>query len=223
MTRLCSLKRSIMCAACVFVWVGRTAAVSGLGAPDIAVDDIKQLVVMVEVKLAGEPRIGAGIIFGFGTDDLYIATANHVVRDGRTDAEEIWIRFSWLSDQRVRAALMPQADTKLDLAVLRVGGLRAIAARVDALPFERVRNPNTVKLGDGVHLLGYPLSKPWRMNATPERFAGQSGDLLEFESNFIAAGHSGGALLDENLDLIGMLEADTPPYGKALSIDALIK
>ena len=55
-----------------------------------------KLVVMIKGQLAGGETIGAGIIFGFGNDRLYIVTANHVVRGGRSEAHDIKLNFRFL-------------------------------------------------------------------------------------------------------------------------------
>lgn len=86
------------------------------------------------------------------------------------------------------------------------------------MPFDAVRNPSALRRGEGVYLLGYPLRKAWRINTTPEKFAEPSGAFLEFESNFLARGHSGGALLDERHELVGMRKSEDPPFGEAVSI-----
>jgi tetratricopeptide (TPR) repeat protein len=198
--------------------IGRAAYASNLKGAYLDEEDIKQLVVMVDAKLGEDSLYGTGIIFGAGADSLYIATANHVVRVGEVEAEDIQVRFRWRPDQPVQASLMRQRDSKLDLAVVRVVGLKVIGARLDALPFERVRNPMSLQRGEGLYLLGYPLRKAWRMNTTPEKFAEVTADSVDFESNFVARGHSGGALLDEQHSLVGMLKSDTPPYGEAVSI-----
>ena len=190
-----------------------------LSAENMAVEDIKQLVVMIEAKLGGADRFGAGIIFGAEADNLYVVTANHVVREGGLEATEIRLRFRWLPDQPVKANLLAQADPKLDLAVLQVIGIKI---RMDAMPFEEVRDPSSLQRGDGVYLLGYPLRKAWRTNVTPEKFAEKSGHSLQFESNFLARGHSGGALLDDRWEIVGMLKSEDPPYGDALSIAAMM-
>src|SRR5262249_28092410 len=80
----------------------------------------------------------------------------------------------------------------------------------------------SLRRGEGLYLLGYPLGKAWRINTTPEKLA-ETGESLDFESNFIARGHSGGALLDENRNIVGMLKSDNPPYGQATSITAIMR
>jgi tetratricopeptide (TPR) repeat protein len=187
---------------------------------DMAHEDIKQLVVMVDALLADEKQYGAGIIFGVGSDSLYIATANHVVRSGLNQARDIRVRFYWSPDREASAKLLRTRDAHLDLAVLRVDGLAAINFQQEFMPFERVRH--NVQVGSSVYLLGYPRHKSWRMNTTPDKVALLEGHTLEFESNFLIRGHSGGALLDQNGNLLGMLRSEDPPYGEALTVNHMI-
>lgn len=187
-----------------------------------AEESIKQLVVMVESKLAGQERIGSGIIFGFGPDQLYIMTANHVVREGQREAEEIRIRTRWSPEKYIRATLLPRRDAALDLAVLSTANLAGLAKK-DELPFDRMGDPKLLERGDAIYVLGNPHGKSWRVNTTPEHFTEAREDSLEFESNLIAPGHSGGALLNSDRELLGMLRSDQAPYGVAVSITNVVK
>jgi hypothetical protein len=191
--------------------------------PNEAEESIKQLVVMVEVKRSGVDHLGAGIIFGMGPDGLYIVTADHVVRPQRQEPEEVYIRYRWEPNKQVKAQLMPSRDATLDVAVLSVPGLEDRAIRYDGLPFDRLGDPDALRRGDALYLLGHPGGRPWRMNTSAERIVETRDHRLEFESNVIAVGHSGGALLNRALDLVGMLRSDTPPYGEAVSIATVLK
>jgi S1-C subfamily serine protease len=158
-------------------------------------EDIKSLIIMIDVTLKNGPRRGAGIICGVGGDSLYIATANHVVREGKKEAAEIKLQFKWLPDKPVRANLLPHFDAKLDYTVLRVSGLKELKINPEDLPFDRLGSPDSLRRGDEIYLLGYPGGIPWRINTKRENFAGSRGDSLEFESNLITGGHSGGRSL----------------------------
>src|SRR5439155_19920811 len=48
------------------------------------------------------------------------------------------------------------------------------------------------------------------------------GTAPEFESSLIARGHSGGALLNGERELLGMLVSDGPPNGRAISMTRVI-
>jgi hypothetical protein len=193
------------------------------GYPNEAEESIKQLVVMVEAKRAGVEHLGSGIIFGMGPDRLYIVTADHVVRPRRQEPEEVYIRYRWGPDERVKAQLLESRDAALDVAVLSVSGLKDLASRYEGLPFDRLGDPDALRRGDALYLLGHPGGRPWRMNTSAERLVETRDHRLEFESNVIAVGHSGGALLNRMMDLVGMLRSDTPPYGEAVSISTILK
>lgn len=186
-----------------------------------AEEEIKRLIVQVQAVIAGATHVGAGIIFSAGADDAYVATANHVVRQGQREGQPIEIRFRSAPARAVTARLLPQRDDQLDLAVLAVGGLRALGVDLGALPFDRLGDPGLLQRGDAIFLLGHPNRLPWRINATAERFIERRDDVLDFESSAIATGHSGGALLDEDRRLVGMLKADQAPYGAAVSVAAI--
>jgi hypothetical protein len=186
-------------------------------------EETKQLVVMIDAKLADEPTRGAGIIVGRSGDDLFVVTANHVVRRGNREAEDIRIRFRWQSDTPIQAKLLTHKDQASDLAILGVSDAKSLKKRVIELPFDRASDPKALKRGDPIYLLGYPGGLPWRSHTTPERFSGMRESHLEFESNLIAPGHSGGVMLNGAWDVVGMLLSDTPPYGDAVSISAILK
>ncbi len=201
-------------------------SVSTSGAPqslNSAEESIKQLVVMVESTLSGDKRVGSGIIFGFERDQLYIVTADHVVRQAAREAEEVRVRLFWSPDKSIKATLLAHRDTALDVAVLSVSELGDLEAKSDELPFDRMGDPNSLRRGDLIYLLGNPHGKSWRVNTTPEQFIEARGDSLEFESNLIAPGHSGGALLNTQRELLGMLKSDHAPYGDAVSITSILK
>jgi Trypsin-like peptidase domain len=189
---------------------------------NMAEEDVKHLVVMIDVMLGAEPGRGAGIIVGTGDDSLYIATANHVVRRGDAEAQEINVEFKWLPGKRIKATLLPKFDSNLDLAVIRVQGLNELKVNVEALPFDRVVTPASLQRGNHVYFVGYRQGKHWWVNSSPESFAETAGDWLRFESRLIAGGNSGGALLDANRDVVGMVRSDEPPNGEALSITTVI-
>jgi hypothetical protein len=203
-------------------WPTCVTAVAGRQVAGPADEEIKRLVVMIEARLGGEPSVGAGIIVGIKADNLYIATANHVVRRGALDAEEVRIRFRWRPDTLVKAQLLPQRDSEMDLAVLDVTGLKELTIEASSLAFERLGNLNLLQPGDALYLLGNPGGIPWRVNTTPEKYIETRKGSLEFESNVIAKGHSGGALLNGEGELLGMLVSDEPPYGRATSMTRII-
>ena len=189
------------------LYLASVVAAAGLQIAEEVEEEIKKLVVMIEAKLAGEPSLGSGIIVGIRADSLYLATANHVVRRGARETEEIKLWFRWLPDRPVTARLLQHrdADAGMDLAVVEVTGLQEVAADAGALPFDHVGNLNLLQRGAALYLLGNPGGRPWRINTTPEKYLETRQNSLEFESNLIAKAHSGGALLNGERELLGML------------------
>jgi hypothetical protein len=61
------------------------------------------------------------------------------------------------------------------------------------------------------------------MNVTPDKVADKIGDTISFESGFIGPGHSGGALLNERWEVVGMIKADEPPDGVAVNIRSILE
>jgi hypothetical protein len=57
---------------------------------------------------------------------------------------------------------------------------------------------------------------------TPDKVSSRSGATISFESAFIGKGHSGGALLNERWELVGMITADEPPDGIAVNIQSVL-
>ena len=91
-----------------------------------ALGKTKQLTVMINATIDGDTRPGAGIIFGLTNNQVYIATANHLVRRGLSKASEIQVEFQWLPGQPLPAQLLTYYDDRaLDLAVIVVDGVQS--------------------------------------------------------------------------------------------------
>jgi Trypsin-like peptidase domain len=186
-------------------------------------DPVLDLVVMISAVVDKQEGIGAGVIFGAAGDRLYVATANHLVRRGGVDAQQIRVRFRSLPGEPVPARLLADLDPGLDLAVLSVAGLKGIGLDLAALRFDRIGKPDVLKRGDGVFAIGQPGGNRWRLSVSPDRVARVTGDVVQFESTFIAAGHSGGALLNQQGQIVGMIRRDQPPDGEAVSLARVLE
>jgi Trypsin-like peptidase domain len=193
-------------------------------APDISPEEkIKPLIVMLTAKFSDpdEERFGAGIIFGLGNDRIYIATANHLVRKGQQEAQSLRVRFKRLPGEEIEAKLLKDADPDLDLAVLAVANLARLG-KLPFGPFDQLGDPSSLKRGDSLYSVGNPRGRQWYLNVTPDKVAGKSGSAISFESAFIEPGHSGGALLDERMEMVGMIKASNPPEGVAANIQSVL-
>jgi alpha-tubulin suppressor-like RCC1 family protein len=186
-----------------------------------AEEEIKRLIVMIKCQFAGVEAIGAGIIIGAENDQLYIATAEHLVSFRAQEASQVDVYFKWLN-KPVKATVLKHTGRPLDLAVLSVGNLKEAGISTRQLSLDRLGDAESLKRGDPVYSLGNPHGKGWSVNVTPDRVSQREGDLVYFESNFIREGHSGGALLNEQWELVGMILSDQPPNGEAISITRIL-
>jgi alpha-tubulin suppressor-like RCC1 family protein len=185
-------------------------------------EDIKRLVVRIEAKIGDKTSYGAGIVFGADKDQLYIVTANHVVRDGDRDGQDVAVMLRSFREKPLPARLASHFDLQHDLTVVIVPNAKALGIDSNALPFDRVGDPAALSRGDPVFLAGHPNDIRWSLSVTPDGFVEQEEDWLRFESKSLFPGHSGGALLNFRLEIVGLLRSDKQPNGEALSITKII-
>jgi len=183
-----------------------------------AEEEVKRLVPMVECRIEGDQASGAGIAFGSRKDTVYVATAEHVVRPCRQPGGTVVLRFRNHPSVQVPARISAHSDAELDLTVLEADV--AQGSSLD-LPFDRLGDPASLVRGSRVYSLGW-RNRPWALNSTPEPVSEHTAHRVYYESNFIGPGHSGGALLDDNMLILGMLRSEQPPLGEAIGIDRVL-
>ena len=181
-----------------------------------------RLIVMVNAALDGGENFGGGIIFGRSANGIFIVTANHVVRRGSIEAGNIRVKLRDASNTAIEAALLPNADKEMDVAVLKVTILRGHNFDPCSLTMDALGNVEEVRRGDGVYPVGAPNGIPWAMPVVPDRVAQLLDGQVIFQSSFITVGHSGGALLSENGQLLAMISADAPPFGRSISLGQIL-
>ncbi len=180
-------------------------------------------VVMIGGNLGGTATFGAGIIFARDKDRLYAVTANHVVRIAGVAASSLTVRIRTAPGKTLPAHLLDQFDAALDLAVLSIENLAAQGMNVCSLSLDRLQEPGTAKRGDSVYPVGNPNGVPWSMPVRPDAISDISDDNISFQSSMIARGHSGGGLINSDGQLVGMIQADEPPYGRAIDMHKILK
>jgi alpha-tubulin suppressor-like RCC1 family protein len=185
--------------------------------------EVEQVVVMIRCTLAGRESIGAGILFGAANDRLYVVTANHVLRLGAEEATNIRVELRALPGEPVAATLTTTFDARRDLAVLSVGSVKALGIDVARLPFDRLGAPASLARGDGVFALGYPQGRPWGVNVAPMPMSATNDSLLTFETTLVSPGHSGGALLNQRREIVGLLLNVQPPEATARNIAQVLE
>ena len=152
---------------------------------------------------------GSGVII---SADGYIVTNNHVV----AGADEVNVT---MSDRKTYTAKVIGADPAYDLAVIKI--------EAKDLPFMLYGNSSTVKIGQWVLAIGYPLSLETTVTAGIISAKSRSLDLnrdrngksqMAVESYLqtdaaVNMGNSGGALINTSGQLIGINSAIASPTG----------
>jgi serine protease Do len=149
---------------------------------------------------------GSGVIV---SDDGYIITNNHVI----DEASEIKVT---LSNKKSYTAKLVGNDPSSDLALLKV--------EASGLPFLLYGNSDQVKIGQWVLAVGYPLNLETTVTAGIVSAKARTLGLNARKSNtpiesFIQTdaavnqGNSGGALINTNGELVGIVSAIASPTG----------
>jgi S1-C subfamily serine protease len=142
-----------------------------------------------------QPSVG----FGSGvfiTRDGHLLTAAHVVENAAKVK-------AWLNEETVEAEIIA-IDHPNDLALLKVD------ANVEAAP---VRSSAGVELGNEVFTIGFPNmllqgSEPKFTEGTISSTSGMRDDPRQFQVSVqVQPGNSGGALFDENGNVVGLVVA----------------
>ena len=172
---------------------------------------------MIEAK-SGEQLVGsgAGVLFFAGLDRAYIVTAYHLVRPEQKIPLSIKVKFWSKPEHPLEAKVTGDWDRSLDLVILRVDGIASLGLNLYSMPFGQVRRDSLEK-GDALYHLGNPGGRTWGSNVTPDHFLEDRGPIEYFESSSIRPGVSGGALLDEERQFVGMVRADESGEGEAVS------
>ena len=96
-------------------------------------------------------------------------------------------------------------------------------SELPAVPLDRLGDPSSLKRSDPLYLIGNPAGEEWSASETPDRMLRGEGDLLFFNSTTIAQGHSGGALLNDRWELVGMVVADSRTSSRAVNITRVLE
>lgn len=198
------------------------SAASGQNAPgNGSLENAKQLTVMINATIDRDTRPGAGIIFGLANNQIYIATANHLVRRGLAKANDIQVEFQWLPGEPVPAQLLTYYDDRaLDLALLVVDSSKAHLPRT-GLPEERFGDPRTLTRDSAVFAIGYPDGNAFDVSAA--HISQVEAVSLKYRvAGLVPGGYSGGPLVDRNGMIMGMIRQDQPPDGEATRIDLVV-
>ena len=183
---------------------------------DKAARALRVNVVAIEAEWEGGAQQGFGFIVAQDGDEVYVATANHVVRDKYSDAvaSRPTVRFFHAEDDAVTATLLAPKDEERDLAVLRA------PIPAGSIWHRQLRGAaGSVKRGELVSFVGrgdrwYVPSRPGTINRVDE----QSGLILVDGLNVIV-GTSGAPLVSAE-GIVGMVvRGETDSIAHALSLN----
>lgn len=164
---------------------------------------------------------GAGLIVGLQGNDLYIATADHVVENASGLAPTIQMSFVGQSAQAVTGAVLVEHDQKLDLAVLRLSTQGAAAILPDAgrLCYRAVQQ------GEAVTTIGHPRDELWQVSSVDAAINPRFNNdprLFTISGKGVAPGSSGGPIFGGDGCLLGLVSRTNTLETVAVSADTIV-
>ena len=203
-----------LAAACLGAMLG----VAVIGQSEAERDAAKHGVVMVRTQLPGGSAIGAGLVVALTPKEVYVATANHLLRRGGV-ASSIQLQFYSRPGEWFDARLLDLRDPELDLGAVVVPlppTINATTLRTVAAAASQLRR------GMDVYPLGFPRERPWNMPVAADKVASTNTSRVFFQSQYVQPGNSGGALLDSCGRTVGMVTATEPPEAEAVRIESVL-
>ncbi|HSB55675.1 MAG TPA: serine protease, partial [Gemmatimonadales bacterium] len=144
---------------------------------------------------------------------IVIATAAHVVRAAQQGGS-VRVVFQFARNDTVEAKI-EQLDRELDLAVLSL-------ARDGPAPiqfaFDRGGDPGALEIGALVVPMGCPERRCWEPPVSGDRVISASSRRVRFESFFVSPGSSGGALFNQQWEVVGLVTEKNTQDGIAVGM-----
>jgi formylglycine-generating enzyme required for sulfatase activity len=192
----------------------------------------KSLVAMIDGKF-NETTQGAGVVFAVSEGWVYIVTVFHVVRqngpDGGEDrlASDLKVRFYNDPSTNVRAFHVMAGN---GLAVIRVKvappGLVVPEVRPSIswaeFNFARRGDPGRLKNSSLVYGVGQG-GKDWGVTYQAGSVSAVDPMWIEVQSAYIVHGHSGGALIDREGRILGLINQTDGTTAQAMRIDKVLE
>lgn len=168
----------------------------------------KQLVVMIDGRFptTGALTSGAGIVVGRRGGLVYIATARHVIEEIAETAVDLKVQFSDRPGVEIDAFILQnELDSGLDLALIGVPEALAPDSIKGQVPLNVARLQPKVEKGEGIAFLGQPAGEPWKLSPIGQQVLQSGITKLEIASTDAQPGYSGGAAIDENFRIVGII------------------
>jgi hypothetical protein len=157
---------------------------------------------------------GFGFIVGESHGQIYIVTANHVVRSSGPDTtSQILIKYFHEQGKAYQATLLETSHQAYDLAVLQATVPTGLAWRRDALGQQQVER------GTPVWFVG--RSAEWYVPTVPGRINTFTLDAKYLIDNLPVRVGTSGAPLIADKGVIGMITADAGESSQAVSIEVI--
>ncbi|MFN7921814.1 MAG: SUMF1/EgtB/PvdO family nonheme iron enzyme [Bryobacteraceae bacterium] len=178
----------------------------------------KSLIAMIDIDSDGRHLQGAGIVFGASGDVAYVLAPYHLVRPRGSLAANVRVRFFNEVGPEVLgpydAERFARARVEHDLAVLRVKGPKM------RFRFERLLDAVRMTRSDPVYAVGYPArSEGWDVLYSPGYVSEYTASNLKVQSPIMSAGYTGGALIDAESKVVGMILGSEGTTTDVLRID----
>ncbi|HEY7686284.1 MAG TPA: serine protease [Gemmatimonadales bacterium] len=170
------------------------------------------LVVQVLATGGDEEEVGAGIVVA-ASNRIVIATAAHVVRRAQ-EGGKVRVVFQFARNDTVEARV-DQVDRELDLAVLSLASDGRAAMQ---FAFDRGGDPGALEIGALVVPVGCPDRRCWEPPVSGDRVISASARRVRFESFFLSPGSSGGALFNQQWEVVGLVTEKNTQDGVAVGM-----
>jgi len=181
--------------------------------PDVwaaEIENVKKGVVKITVEKPGDViETGAGIVLAARREAFFILTAYHVI----DEAQSIWVTFYEYPAEKFAAKLFEKYDQANDIAVIYIRN-SGVPKGIPKLQLGDVSKINEL---DKVFAIGHPAANEWEFSSAEVRSSELS--QFRFSGDAVDPGNSGGALLNKEFQLIGLITKERPGNGIALKID----
>jgi hypothetical protein len=186
---------------------------------------IKNAVVRISCpgKEGESELVSGGLIVGYTEKELFVVTSNHGVRGPeRPTCGAPMVELYWRKGSPVKAVLSRQFDRDYDLAVVAVPCIQHICENVWMLYVGPPSKPASLKRGDEIFPLGFPLGRRWSKAVIASKVDEVENDRIFSHGLSVAPGQSGGPLLSSEDAIIGIVTNQSETYSAAVSIEKVL-